>query len=190
MDSYPTELGTHFTRMVLALNLDEVRAYANTLVAIDDGEAPTNEQLREIWPVVGRGSNLDDELAKPSKDRMTFGTLYLDFGNELDDWVKHGLRFWPDVELFALCRSCEWGYILNLENDTLEVYTGHWAAKEDSYYPRLKPKGRFAEHPELIANPEDTDHPLHLLEAVPLAELRELPLWALDQWMGRLHMEH
>lgn len=179
--SYPNELGQYITDAVRGLDLDRARAFAKTLVEVDEDDIPKVRQLRELWPRLGETEDIELELAKPRDHRRDFYGLYRRIQGELDTFIERGLRFWPHT-LFALNASCEWGYVLNLEEDTLEYYTGHWSQTTSRYRPKLTPRGRFTRHPQL----EEADHPLHLIESVPVQHLRRMPAWVCSQWLERL----
>ncbi len=185
-DSYPTSLGWRVIQDVLSLDLHAARDFVSKLVPVESDALPDEAQLRELWEQLALTDDLSEELRQSTEDRRTFDTLIPELRGGLSAHVERGLRFWDNYETFALDMSCQWGYVLNLDDESLEVYTGNWTARLDRFRPKLAPKGRYAKHTER----EPADHPMHFVQGIPLTELRMLPTWALLQWCERVERSY
>lgn len=120
-DSYPEGLGVETVkrlhRALTENGVDRLRTLARGLMAIDDTSNPSPEQIAQLKPwtdttVSNQGTQDWYCLLRKTQGDLT---LFLEA-----QWYQDSAQFAHDG-LF-----CEWGWIANLDDSTLEVYRG-WA---------------------------------------------------------------
>lgn len=115
-DSYLSELGFNVMRFIAATSNIELNEIFGNIIMVREDTKPTEEQIKECEKY-----------------------LNLDVGNQnIDDWYcllreaqgnlneyKKGLRYMIDnKEFMGDSLFCEYAYILNLDNNYLEIYKG------------------------------------------------------------------
>jgi hypothetical protein len=154
-DSYPTGLGAVMIQACIDHTLDELKAAAEKLTLVTEDKKPTKKQI---------------EVCKAA------GLLDLNVGNQTEqDWYDLLRGAQGDIEAFIDGRTpfmidshafltdslfCEWAYIINCDEKTLEVYDG---CNKNPAAP-----GRYAN-----IKPDDNGYVgVKLLRSIPLAQLR------------------
>lgn len=134
-DSYPSGLGETIDRDVRALmrkgGIKGMKEAVRKLKMVDDrGEVSESE----IQTLAKHGINPSECGQSPGKS-LTWYSLIRDLQGELKKTLEVG--YMVDYSGFMLdSLFCEWGYIVNLDDETLEVYKGFQESKHD--------KGRYA----------------------------------------------
>lgn len=114
-DSYPSYLGLSVLNFIQGTSLEELQKIASQIVLVSEDETPTVSQIEEL-----------------EKNH------FLNYFTEKDDWYtilrpaqgnlnayKEGLKFMIDGKDFLLdSLFCEYAYIINIDNQTLEFYSG------------------------------------------------------------------
>lgn len=107
----------------------------------------TDEQVKEKW--VEAGANPNDEFVNgdvSGKFKALNPMLSRDTGAEALFWIKNGATDLHDsIDFAADSLFCEFAYVVDLDNETLEVYKGfnkRPLAAKDRFYNLQKEGGR------------------------------------------------
>jgi hypothetical protein len=93
---------------------------------VDEDNNPTDEQIREC--------NQYADLNVSNKDIKNWYCLLRKTQGDLECY-KNGLRYMIDNKNFIKdSLFCEWGYIINLDDNILEVYEGFQTEPQDNRY--------------------------------------------------------
>jgi hypothetical protein len=182
-DSYPTYLGESILFLVKDTPLTTMKDFVRQVTRVNDDDKPTKKQLAKL---LAADPDVADDVEPPSKGSadLTWYEVMHRYRGNLNAQIALKLPFWVDYEGFQYCASCEWMYLINLDTEEVEIYTAHWAKKEDAsrYYPVIPHKGRYA-------CPED-DRSVCLIEVIPFAELAIAKKAAITQLCVRLNDRH
>lgn len=129
LDSYPEELGNTTLKFINKRTINELNTAFEKIKLIKEESIPTEEQIKQCEKYtdlyVGNQSTSDWYCLL----RQAQGNLeaYTNIGLMVDsqDFLTDGL-------------FCEWAYIINLTNNTFEVYKG---------FQKSTTKGRYSEPP-------------------------------------------
>jgi hypothetical protein len=130
-DSYPTGLGQNIVDFVNSTSIEEMNKIFDTIELVDEDEEPTDEHKVEL-KLTGRHYDSD------------WYTILRDIQGDLNAYKK-GERFMIDNGRFIYSRSCQYAYIINLDENVLEVYdgvedkkcNGRYGKFQTDLYPRL-----------------------------------------------------
>lgn len=169
-----------------------MRERVSQFVAAGD-EVPTVAQVKTVAPFLA----LSDEAVsnfvakrKPTGDGepLAWDDILGDMnGHDLAVFME-GLNYWPEYNDFIHDSSCEWGYVINLDTEKLEVYTGHYAARGYDNYPKVKVTGRYAEK-YVDKDGSKKASGGTLIDEIPLSALRELPEPLLRSYATRINRQ-
>jgi hypothetical protein len=137
-DSYPDGLGVDILEQVRKLvkkpGLLALKEIARKLEIVDGETKPTKEQRDLLKPYADFG--VDD--GRPDNWYCLTRQLQGDLARTLTAGINLGNNTFILDSLF-----CEWGYIVNLDSDKLEVYKGFQSKPHDyGRYGRKLPKGQ------------------------------------------------
>jgi hypothetical protein len=131
---------------------DQIRA----LRVLDGDTEPSPAEIERIQGLLHELPAFADSPAfidnASEEELLEFATL------DLDTVLQAGIA-WDRADLPLDSVSCEWGYLIDLDTATFEVYRGHQHAPHTA--------GRFAQRPSV--NP--WYHPVALVGSWPLANL-------------------
>ena len=167
-DSYPDGLGAAVLAYAKSVSdWAEVRTKAAAIVHVSDDLPPTDEQIAELDRYMNRSVG-------ERRDRPDWYQLLRETQGDPSAVLEAGYAEhdpdWPGNSLF-----CEWGYLLDLDSESLEVYAvfqsgsqpqgrfGNRAKAHDGYGPvRLVASWSLHSLPEMDAfiskvDPEDDD---------------------------------
>lgn len=158
-DGYPSGQGLVVLNFLRAMEIDKMRT------ALDHVKFPTDEEAKQLTDKVDTQGKIDGvdwlEIYPQFSRDICAKILELVYTNKEEVLLlKNSLNFAAD-SLF-----CEWAYLVNLDNDTLEVYKGFNKS-------RLNEFDRFL---FLEEKAEDDYHPIkivksYLLSALPTDEV-------------------
>jgi hypothetical protein len=149
-DSYPAGLGNDLLKWLQHVqgDLPTVEAAVQGLTSIA-GRAPTAEDIERLQPWT-------DLTVGEQRTQDWYCLLRLAQGDP-GQVLKAGF-FDPANDFILDSLFCEWGYIVNLDERTFEVYRG--------FQKQAHAKGRYAAHA-----PQRGYYPCALVAAIPFAEL-------------------
>jgi hypothetical protein len=153
-DAYPGGLGADtldWARTVT--DWDTVRQQAAAIVHIDGDVMPTDEQRAALAEYARDG--VGGPKSEPGEEwyRLLYGT-FGDPGATLAAGLAPHDPNWPGDSLY-----CEWGYLIDCDTKTFEVYQG---------FQEFPVKGRFADRK---VHPRSGYHPVKLVASWPLDAL-------------------
>ena len=156
-DSYPTGLGADVATFLRESNLDtawsevtrSIKEAVAALTIVDSGERPTAAQIDDLRKRGMRPGNV-------STGADWYAWLR-DCQGDLSAYLRAG--YWPDGLSFAQdSLFCEWGYLVNLDNQTVEVFRG--------FNKEGRTEGRFGQaDPKVRKSLGETYGPIYLIEA-------------------------
>lgn len=119
-DSYPSCLGAAVLNFARSTDRDALPERVRALTLVNDQARPTPDQIEKLsrWadPSVGSQGINNTEV-------QTWYQLLRDAQGDPEAYLAAG--FMPDNREFALdSLFCEWGYLVDLDAGTLEVYRG------------------------------------------------------------------
>ena len=134
-DSYPSGLGQDIVRFINSTSIKEMNEIFNNIEMVNEDEKPTDEQLVEL--------KLTNKYDGKEKDFDWYSVLR-NIQGDLSAYKKNE-RFMIDNQFFIYSRSCQYAYIINLDNNSLEIYVGvqstkckgRYGTKQSEYYPKL-----------------------------------------------------
>lgn len=158
-DSYPEELGNNVLGWLrfAAQDVDNLRSLVAALKVVDPGSAPTDEDIERL-------AQFHNPNVGGQKDRPDWYQLLRETqgnpGAMLQAGVIEDASGFPTDSLFA-----EWGYVVDLDAQTFEVYKGFQKERHD--------KGRFASRPidDKSHASGATYYPVALVASWPLKDL-------------------
>jgi hypothetical protein len=173
-DGYPNGQGETASEFIRKkMDLKKFRAAVEKCKQVDP------DKLKKLWREAGAGPDGLIEYSKAEK----FGKEYPEFsrntGAEILELIQGGLRE-IDIETDFAADSlfCEWAYVVNLDDQTLEVYKGFNTKK-------LTKKDRFhylqAKSKPLKTDPKITYYPVKLLASYKFSELTESTMSDLEK---------
>ncbi len=196
-DGNPARVGADIREWIIdEYDSERFRAGLENCYTIDD------DSLRALWIEAGMEPDNTDGFVDMNVSNA-FGKQHPQLGHDMStgvlDLIMHSdapLPFKNDIDFAKESLFCEWVYVLDIDHETLEVYTGFNKSEvtegqfagtvdEDGYAPvRLVAKFDFYDLPEkadFIAICEENELSAELTEAVVetvLQDLRNLPAGA------------
>lgn len=168
-DGYPEGQGAviqqFFSHDSEYVNMDRLRE------AVSNCTFMTDEEYHRIFNSFAKTSDMGMTMDEADKFKASqYGYLSRDTSAEIIPLIyeRNGLPLTNSISFAADSLFCEWGYVINLDNDTLEIYKGF--NKEP-----LAESERFADM-QPVEWGEDTYFPIKLLMVVPLNELPKLDM--------------
>lgn len=152
-DSYPSGLGAEVLGWLRKEHLGHIKRKAAELRVVDETSTPSAEDVERLAPYANTRvgtQQIDDDWYVLLRETQGNPAAILDAGVMLD-----GGEF-PRDSLFA-----EYGYLVNLDDETFEAYEGFQKERHD--------KGRFADREP--ARESNDYYPVALVASWPLASL-------------------
>ena len=168
-DSY--HLVGQVRQMLKEHDMTWLKSQAKALLAVDEKVLPTPQQVKKLAPYT--------DLGVSNQSTKDWYCLFRKAQGSIQDLLSIGM-YLPSETFVKESLFCEWGYVLNLDAGTFEVYKGF----------QCKPhkKGLFADQwdkkkkwkPEYKG--QDRYYPIALVISFPLADIPE-------DWLDRLQAE-
>jgi len=117
-DSYPDGLGKNVVDFIKATRINEMSAIFDRIEMIDEDTLPTAQQIEDCkkWT--------DTSVSTQSTNDWYCLLRKAQFG--LNAYYKEGLKFMLEANDFIKdSMVCEFGYIINLDDNVLEFYVGN-----------------------------------------------------------------
>lgn len=168
-DSYPSELGKTMVNWVRNTPIPVMRDAYHSLLIVSEDDKPTPEQI-ELGVQAGAFS-----AEVRYGDVNDFYNLLRNEQGDPQSWIT-GSRMMIEYSAFlADSLFCEWAYIVNLDDKTLECYKGF------NFDP--KAAGRYA---HLCSDDERKYFGVRLQTAVPIAVIQEAGDAMIEDLLTRL----
>jgi hypothetical protein len=130
----PVCLGHDVVRFIQDTTIEEMNQIFNKVILVKDKGIPTDEQINEFKDILYRLTKTDN----------WYETLrHFEVAGDLRIYKKN-LRYMVDSKnLIKESAKCLWGYIINLDNNELEIYKGHQTTSQDNRYRIDKSKNGY-----------------------------------------------
>ena len=116
-DSYPECLGISVLNQVRRMNLNDMRERFKSIVMVDEDSMPKPELMTRYADVA--------DLGVSSHSLSDWYCLLRNVQGRLDLYMDGTIEHMIDaVDFLTDSLYCEWAYIVNLDDGTLEVYKG------------------------------------------------------------------
>lgn len=149
-DSYPNGLGLDVVKFVQGLkNVSEASEHAQAIILVSEEDEPTPEQVQRI-------------TGQSTPDAAVGGDWYAwlrDAQGDLAEYLRLGFMI-DNKDFGRNSLFCEWGYLVNLDTKTVEVYRGF---QKDPHS-----EGRWAGN-----GPENGYYGIRLIKTIPFTQLTE-----------------
>jgi hypothetical protein len=166
-DSYPTGLGDCVKEFITKHNVGELNAIFDCIIMVDHESKPTPEQINECKEYT------DLSVSDQSTDDwycITHGSQ----GNP--EAYAEGLKYMlDDPEFLKESLFCEWGYVINLTTDRLEIYRGFQKHPCDNRYKVDKPDSGY--------------YNCALIREIPLAQVKNFDMGMFEQEINNEDIE-
>jgi len=150
-DSYPEGLGEDVLLWLRAADLDAAKVRAQALRVVDDSTPPTDADIERLKPYCN--PSVGGRTERPTWYQLLRETQGHP-GAMLDAGAIEDASSFPADSLFA-----EWGYVVDFDAMTFEVYRGFQTSRHS--------EGRFADMPQR----ENDYFPVRLVKSWPLSDL-------------------
>lgn len=159
-DSYPSGLGLDVVKFVKGIDdLDAVIAQARALVVVPEDGEPTPEQVQRM-------------TGQETPDTAVGGEWYTwlrDAQGDLAETLRLGFAT-DGIAFAANSLFCEWGYLVNLDNSTVEVYRGF---QEEPHID-----GVFATAEPYAGT---TYYPIRRIAVIPFDQLSDIAMTSIEE---------
>lgn len=157
-DSYPSGLGSDVISFIRSHSFEEIQNAAKNIQMVDTSIEPTPQQIKDCMPWT--------DLSVSNQSTSDWYCLLRNAQGDLGAFKK-GLKYMLDSKDFVLdSLFCEYAYIINTDNNTLEFYSG-FNQKE------RKTKGRYAGKQIDKGRPNEY-YGVVLIMKIPLEEIIEV----------------
>lgn len=133
-DSYPSCLGENIVEFIMNTSIDEMNEVFDNIILVDEKSKPTNEQANECEGYFENFGGMIPNLNKDNWCALLFkvqGRLGL-YKNDLKYMIEGNNCIRKSI-------LCHWGYIINLDNNELEIYIGGQRESQDNRYKCNEP---------------------------------------------------
>lgn len=157
-DSYPSGLGEIIKKFIANHSIKELREIATKIILVSNAKKPTKEQIKECEKYADTGV---------STGSLTEWYVLLRNAQGEPEAYANDLRYMISNPNFIKdSLFCEWAYIINLDTEKLEIYTGPREEPQDNRY-RIEPQGGYAN--------------CKLIKEIPLNKVKDLDMEKIDR---------
>ena len=154
-DSYPEGLGNDVLNYIHSKTVEGLHAAFERIELVDPESKPTPEQVKKCAEFTN--------LSVSGQSTDEWYCVLRDAQGDLDAYTKVGAM--PDEQDFLKdSLFCEYAYIINLDDNILEVYKG---------FQESKPKGRYAEFEPKDSVSGSKYYAVGLVKTYPLTDCPE-----------------
>ncbi len=130
-DSYPEGIGSDVVEFVRNTSIFAMHQIFDGIEVVSNEVKPTPEQIAHCEPWT--------DLGVSEQSTADWYCLTRDAQGNLEVY-KAGLRYMLDAADFLKnSLYCEWGYIINLDENVLEIYQGFQSSPQDNRYVTYEP---------------------------------------------------
>jgi hypothetical protein len=116
-DSYPSYLGVNFLNDIKEYTEEEISEAFDRIIMVDKDKKPTKEQIKQCKKFC--------DLSVSSQSETDWYCLLRNAQGNIKAWLDGEIDYMIDSQDFLKdSLFCEWGYIVNLDERVLEVWTG------------------------------------------------------------------
>ena len=164
-DSYPSDLGERVKDFLMTTSVNEMLAIFDRIIMVNKTQPPTPEQIEACKSF----TNLSVNTQRPDN----WYNLLREAQGNLNAY-KGGLRYMIDnVSFLQDSLFCEWGYVINLDTNVLEIYRGFQKTPQwNRYYTA-------------VATGDSGYFNCQLIKTVPLAEIARFDMSAFERQVDR-----
>lgn len=153
-DSYPTWLGNEVLDYLRGKSMEQLNADFQKITLVSSRDTATEEHIDRCLHLANTGVG--------NQKLTDYYCLLRDAQGQLDLYAEVGLMT-DDASFLFDSLFCEWAYLVNLDNATLEVYKG---------FQKSRPLGRYSDYePEKKENMNT----YYAVSLVAVYSLRDLP---------------
>lgn len=123
-DSYPEGLGRNVVEFINGHSIEDLNKIYDNIILVDEDSIPTQEQIEECkqW----------ENLSVSKQDEQDWYCLLRDAQGDLSAYDR-GLKYMIDNHDFIFdSLFCEYGYIINLDTNRLEIYVGFQKVQDET----------------------------------------------------------
>jgi len=135
-DSYPTELGKNILDEIKKFSIEQMNNIFGGIKLIEDEDKkPTKKEISEHEQFINThvGGPIDNEKVK------TYYQLLHGLQGTLKPYLSRKVKLMIDSEGFLKeSLFCEWGYVINLDTEKLEIWQGFKESPQDNRYKETK----------------------------------------------------
>lgn len=126
-DSYPSGLGKNIIEFIKETSVEEMNKIFDSIILVNEDDTLSFEQIKEVSKVIE--TEVYNIISWYELLRPVQGDLGV---------YKKGLRYMIDnAEFLKNSAFCEWAYIINLDENILEIYRGFQKKpRRNRYYTR------------------------------------------------------
>lgn len=134
-DSYPSELGNSIKKFIKKHSVEEMNEIFDRIVMVSNKCPPTPEQIEECRKYT--------DLGVSEQSTKDWYCLLRHAQGDLEAYAG-GLKYMEDdVAFLKNSLMCEWGYVINLTTNRLEIYRGFQTRPQDNRYKLEKPDEKY-----------------------------------------------
>jgi len=138
LDSYPSWLGNQIVNFVKSTSIEEMNQIFDKIILVNENDKPTTEQIKDCEKFTNLGVS--------SQSTNDWYCLLRESQGDLNVY-KSDLKYMIDGKEFIKDSLwCEWGYVINLSSNILEIYKG-CQRKRNSKNNRYKDDTPFITQP-------------------------------------------
>lgn len=157
-DSYPSGLGKDVKEFVTK-HIDELNDISDRIVLVDNKHPPTKKQIKECEKYT--------DLSVSEQSTKDWYCLLRGAQDNLEAYAD-GLKYMEDgADFIKESLFCEWGYVINLDTNRLEIYKGFQNHPQDNRYK--------------ITKSRDGYYNCALIREVPLSQVKNFDMNALEE---------
>jgi hypothetical protein len=160
-DSYPTGLGEEVKKFIVNHPVEELNKIFKRIKLVDDKKPPTEKQIKEC-------EKFTDLTV--SKQSTTDWYCLLRHAQDNPEAYAEGLNYMEDyASSLKSSLHCEWGYVINLTTNRLEIYRGFQHKPQDNRYRIEKRHDNLGDKYEGYFN-------CALIREVPLSQVKNFDM--------------
>jgi len=134
-DSYPSELGNNIKKFIKKHSVEEMNEIFDRITMVSNKIFPTEKQIEECRKYTDLGVSEQSTKDWYCLLRHAQGNL---------EAYSEGLKYMEDdVSFIKNSLMCEWGYVINLTTNRLEIYRGFQTKLQNNRYIIEKPDGKY-----------------------------------------------
>ena len=131
-DSYPDGVGVDILEEIKGFSVEEIKEGFDNINLVDDDKQPTEKEIKDFS--VYSNSSVGSQ-GMNNTEIKTYYQLLRNVQGTLKPYIKKEVNLMIDSESFLKdSLFCEWGYIINLDKEVLEVWEGFKETPQENRY--------------------------------------------------------